>query len=578
MRAYAIFLQLLGLMLTVGALFALFYMRLVHRLTYAGDYQSYWLALGAGLLGVVLIAVGKLGRLRQAAREKAERILAAQEIEPAPLAPEPSAPVTAAAVPAAAMPPVSEPGMAQNALNRVPGVPMLCKLWHSPSIQSSTISADFRDDQKAARLIALRNNRGFKLDEQELPRRFIDTGEDGPPPSQPVEAAGPHILYSHALIEQMFEADLGQTRFFAIEITDPEGAARPGGYSLANIANIKDSLVEDESQNLERLPMTARVKERMSAARQAERERSRRVGFSTGAGDVVLSADCLDGPDIWIEKRLHDGVFISARLAEQLEAAGLLAALCPVPCRVEGAALQSGPATDPEAQSAPQAFDVPMVCNLMHNPEIATGCIGADMQEDRRAALKRAIRNARGLPLDREDFPEMTICPLEGSPPRAPVAEAGRRILLREDVIGVLSGHDIGALRLFPTQLLSPGKPAAHIPYGYVNWANRKDSLLETQSGNLDMAALAANADAAAKARHKRLRKLGGPVADGDVALSPAALDGPDIWVEKRLHDAVLISSRLARALNDAGLLEAFAPVRCRIVGEAAKMPDQLAS
>jgi hypothetical protein len=53
---------------------------------------------------------------------------------------------------------------------------------------------------------------------------------------------------------------------------------------------------------------------------------------------------------------------------------------------------------------------------------------------------------------------------------------------------------------------------------------------------------------------------------DDGLAVSVTALQGPDVWVDPLLFKSVFLSSRLADALDQAGLSKTFRLFRCRVV------------
>ncbi|TIX51884.1 hypothetical protein [Alteraurantiacibacter aquimixticola] len=53
------------------------------------------------------------------------------------------------------------------------------------------------------------------------------------------------------------------------------------------------------------------------------------------------------------------------------------------------------------------------------------------------------------------------------------------------------------------------------------------------------------------------------------VALSPGALQGPDLWFEEVLYNKIFMSDALAQAIIDIGMKDAFALEECRIVEDA---------
>ena len=55
-------------------------------------------------------------------------------------------------------------------------------------------------------------------------------------------------------------------------------------------------------------------------------------------------------------------------------------------------------------------------------------------------------------------------------------------------------------------------------------------------------------------------------LADDDIAVTDAALAGPDVWVDPTLFQSLFVSGALGDALEAAGLHEAFRLRRCRVV------------
>jgi hypothetical protein len=53
---------------------------------------------------------------------------------------------------------------------------------------------------------------------------------------------------------------------------------------------------------------------------------------------------------------------------------------------------------------------------------------------------------------------------------------------------------------------------------------------------------------------------------DDDIAVSGAAQDGPDVWVDPLLFQSLFLSGRLGDALEAAGLRKAFRLFRCRVI------------
>jgi hypothetical protein len=53
---------------------------------------------------------------------------------------------------------------------------------------------------------------------------------------------------------------------------------------------------------------------------------------------------------------------------------------------------------------------------------------------------------------------------------------------------------------------------------------------------------------------------------DDQIAVSRAAIGGPDVWVDPTLFRSVFLSGRLGDALDQAGMRKAFLLSRCRVI------------
>ena len=60
--------------------------------------------------------------------------------------------------------------------------------------------------------------------------------------------------------------------------------------------------------------------------------------------------------------------------------------------------------------------------------------------------------------------------------------------------------------------------------------------------------------------------KMPWKLADDDVAVSQAALAGPDVWLDMMLFKSVFLSGALGDALDHAGLRKAFRLFKCRVI------------
>lgn len=99
--------------------------------------------------------------------------------------------------------------------------------------------------------------------------------------------------------------------------------------------------------------------------------------------------------------------------------------------------------------------------------------------------------------------------------------------------------------------------------YWLLDYRGRKNTILPEQSENVVKFAV----------DHKtgqQIWKINGWHEDGDVVLSAAALDGPNIWYEEAVYGKIFMSSTLVRALQEAELAGDWQLKECQIEGDAA--------
>jgi hypothetical protein len=123
----------------------------------------------------------------------------------------------------------------------------------------------------------------------------------------------------------------------------------------------------------------------------------------------------------------------------------------------------------------------------------------------------------------------------------------------------VLSRFDFGNGGLIPLPVyqedLTTPEPG---PFFLVNFGARKDSLIAEQS-NLRKFYVDP-----ATGRQVWTAPFG--LNDGDVALTPAALVGADVWNEERIRSVIFMSDALVTAIREAGVKIDFQLSQCRIV------------
>lgn len=92
--------------------------------------------------------------------------------------------------------------------------------------------------------------------------------------------------------------------------------------------------------------------------------------------------------------------------------------------------------------------------------------------------------------------------------------------------------------------------------YFCINWGNLKNALIPERSPGIETS------------RHLKegVFCLRGDYGNDDIAVSRAALKGPDIWLDPQLTQCFFISDRLAKSLAKVKLIKGFKLKRCLVV------------
>jgi hypothetical protein len=174
--------------------------------------------------------------------------------------------------------------------------------------------------------------------------------------------------------------------------------------------------------------------------------------------------------------------------------------------------------------------------------------------------LSLILQNDQGYALERGSFPEaLAIWDRKSFSKVGDFFWANGFAAVKGRLAEILSRFDFGDGGLIPLPVyqedLTTPEPGA---FFLVNFGARKDSLIAEQS---------------------KLRKLyidpatdrqvwTAPAGqnDGDVALTPAALVGADVWNEERVRSAIFMSDALVTAIREAGVKIDFRLSQCRIM------------
>jgi hypothetical protein len=170
-------------------------------------------------------------------------------------------------------------------------------------------------------------------------------------------------------------------------------------------------------------------------------------------------------------------------------------------------------------------------------------------------------RNDAGDSLDQSCFPEEIF----GAPHaresayRLPdIFFAGTYWAVSKAAADALRQFDLGGGGLYPVKVL---KKDRQTPVGgewfCINFGNRKEAFLLSESVPMRQTYVR---------NGEKAWGLKSVLKDGDIALSQAANEGPDIWLEPLVADAFFMSDGLGRALKKAKADKGFFLHKCRVV------------
>lgn len=176
--------------------------------------------------------------------------------------------------------------------------------------------------------------------------------------------------------------------------------------------------------------------------------------------------------------------------------------------------------------------------------------------------LETSLRSRSGHPLQRQEFPEASaVWDVKRYSKVHDFFNIGPFHAVKGKVAEVLSRFDLGDGGLIPYPIY---KADLVMPMGeeffLLNFGARKDSFLPELSNNVAKSVVQV-------ATGRQLWGINSWHEDGDVALSPAALEGPDLWFEEVVsYGEIFMSDSLAQALIEIGMKDLFALKGCRIV------------
>jgi hypothetical protein len=121
----------------------------------------------------------------------------------------------------------------------------------------------------------------------------------------------------------------------------------------------------------------------------------------------------------------------------------------------------------------------------------------------------------------------------------------------------VLRQFNLGRTALYPTRLLQHDRktPVEGSDYYCLGFGERKEVFLPTESPG-----------ATKPHEDQDIWKLSLDPKDDDLAVTPRALDGVDLWMDPRVRHAFFLSDRLVMALKSAKLARRLGLRRCRVI------------
>jgi hypothetical protein len=180
---------------------------------------------------------------------------------------------------------------------------------------------------------------------------------------------------------------------------------------------------------------------------------------------------------------------------------------------------------------------------------------------DERLAILR--KYCRGYALAREEMPEAVAVFDEKCFRRmGDIFWAGGIFVVRGRLAELLSHFDLGdgglvSLPVYKADLVTPYEGDFFI----LNFGARKSSFLPEQSRNVAKFSVV-------KATGLQTWQVYDWRDDGDVALLPTALNGPELWFEEVVYNQIFVKDTLAQALIEIGMGDIFKLKPCRIVDD----------
>ena len=173
-------------------------------------------------------------------------------------------------------------------------------------------------------------------------------------------------------------------------------------------------------------------------------------------------------------------------------------------------------------------------------------------------------RDKQGCALAREEMTEaIAVFDQKHFTRTRSIFMAGPFYAVKKDLAEVFSRFDLGDGGLYPLTVYEADLETPYPgEYFLLNFGARKNTLLPEQSRNVVKFVVD-------KDTGIQIWKVNAWAEEGDVALSSAALEGADLWVDEVLDNKLFMSDALAQALIEVGMKDNFRLQQCRVTGTA---------
>jgi len=186
--------------------------------------------------------------------------------------------------------------------------------------------------------------------------------------------------------------------------------------------------------------------------------------------------------------------------------------------------------------------------------------IGDMYKTDIKKAKDIAYRNAKGEALPASAFSKKVYAESKPHAKRLRhITSSGITVyLVSPEIVDVMREFNMGNGNFYPAKFFAKDqKTPLDWQHMYWNFGNVKDCVLIDQSP-------AAKKNTPPGGTYYSLNLT---FEDDGIAVSSAALEGPDVWVDSQLKNSFFISGRFMAALKKKKLDKGLSTARCRIVG-----------